>query len=596
MAVDATAVARGTGISVAFQDLLAGGVQFLPQSIAVFAQGASAVTYSSTKKRVLSAADAGNTYGWGSPIHLIVDQLLPINGDGVGTIPVNVYPLQDDPAGAAAQGSITPGGTLTAAGSFRVRVSGILSNAFQIAAGAVSVSAVCAAMGSAISAVLGMPVTVGYTYGAVTASALSGGTGNGTISALSVAAGFAPLPGTYSLVCNTAVANGGVWTLTDPNGNVLSTSITQTVGVGTATAFTVGGIQFTITDGTVDFGVGATFTITVPATNVKLIAKWKGSSGNKLFLETIGDPTLGATFTIVQPSGGLTNPSLTSALAQIGPNVWETMVVNGMEAQDTATLDALANYNEGRWTAAVPKPFVAFHGARNTAEATVSAIPDSRKTDRTNCVIPAPGTVNLPFVIAAKAVARIAPMANNNPPTDYGTLPLSGIIPGNDSDQWDYLTRDAAVKAGTSTVEVVDGVVQLSDVVTFYHPTGDPIPAYRYVVDIVKLQNIIYNLNLIFSAAEWAAAPLIPDGQATVNPNARTPKAAKSEIAALCDSLGLQAIISDPTTAKKSITAVINSQNPKRLDVAVTVQLAGNTNIKSVSLFFGFFFGQAAAA
>jgi hypothetical protein len=34
--------------------------------------------------------------------------------------------------------------------------------------------------------------------------------------------------------------------------------------------------------------------------------------------------------------------------------------------------------------------------------------------------------------------------------------------------------------------------------------------------------------------------------------------------------------------------------NPKRLDLTVTVQLSGNTNIVSVDLEFGFFFGTQA--
>jgi hypothetical protein len=61
----------------------------------------------------------------------------------------------------------------------------------------------------------------------------------------------------------------------------------------------------------------------------------------------------------------------------------------------------------------------------------------------------------------------------------------------------------------------------------------------------------------------------------------------------LVDSLGLEAIISDPATAKASIIAVISSTNPKRLDMTLTVALSGNTKIKSVDLFFGFFFGTA---
>lgn len=591
MPVDASAVARVTGIDTAFQDLRAGGVQFLPQTVAVFAQGSTAVSYPTTKQQVTSAVQAGNTYGYGSPIHLVCEQLLPLNGDGVGTIPVTIYPLQDDPSGVAASGTITPSGTLTAAGAFRVRVSGMLSNAFTIASGAVDVNKTLAAMGTAVGAVLDMPVTVAYTYGAVTASALTG-TGNGTITALSVTG--TPIAGDYKLTVNTAVANGGVWTLTDPNGSVLNNAVTMTPGVGGATVINTNGIQFTLTDGTTDFGLGAFFTITVSATNLKLTAKWKGSSGNKLFFEIIGDSTLGALFTVVQPSGGLVNPSVATALTLIGPNNWETMAINQMELTDTTTLDLFATFNEGRWGDLVHKPLVVFTGNAFSTESSAITVPDSRKTDRTNVTIPNPGSVNLPFVTAARAVSRIVKMANNNPPTDYATQPLSGLLPGDDSLQWDYPTRDAAVKGGCSTIEVADGVVQLSDTVTFYHPTGDPLPAYRYVVDIVKIQNIQYNTDLIFEAPEWAAAPLIPDGQATVNPNARTPKSAKAEVAAMIDNLALQAIISDPATAKKTIAANINAQNPKRLDVSFTVQLAGNSNIKSVSLNFGFFFGAAA--
>jgi phage tail sheath gpL-like len=152
------------------------------------------------------------------------------------------------------------------------------------------------------------------------------------------------------------------------------------------------------------------------------------------------------------------------------------------------------------------------------------------------------------------------------------------------------------VKAGSSTVEVVDGVVQLNDIVTFYRPIGEEPPAYRHVRNIVKLQNIIFNINLIFAQPEWASAPLVPDDQVVVLAEAKKPKQAKAAIFALIDNLAELAIISDPKTAKKNTTAVINSQNPDRLDVKVPVQISGNTDIISIDLEFGFFFGQALAA
>jgi phage tail sheath gpL-like len=196
-------------------------------------------------------------------------------------------------------------------------------------------------------------------------------------------------------------------------------------------------------------------------------------------------------------------------------------------------------------------------------------------------------------VTAARQLARIAVVANNNPPADYGSQSATGLAPGTDGEQWTYTERDVAVKAGSSTVEVRDGVVTVADTVTFYHPDGDPTPAYRYVCDIVKLQNVIFNLNLIFATAEWDGAPLIPDNQPTVNRSAKTPKAAVAAVSSMIDSLALNAIISDPVTAKVNTFAEIDAGNPKRLNMSITIQLSGNDNILSADLNFGFFFGTS---
>jgi phage tail sheath gpL-like len=198
--------------------------------------------------------------------------------------------------------------------------------------------------------------------------------------------------------------------------------------------------------------------------------------------------------------------------------------------------------------------------------------------------------------IAAAQVREIAKVADDNPPTDYGSRKVTTLLPGAASLQWDYATRDAAVKAGCSTIEVKNGIVCLSDIVTMYHPDGEIPPAYRYVVDIIKIMTIIFNIDLEFSQPEWDGAPLIPDGQPTVNPNARRPSSAKAALFRIIDGLALEAIISNPAVAKAATVASINATNPKRLDVSTTVQLSGNTNIISIDLNFGFFFGGAAAA
>ena len=156
-AVDASAVARVVGIKTIFKDLRAGGILFLPQRIAVVGQGSTASTYATTKRQVTSALEVATLYGFGSPLHLAALQLFPNNGDGVGTLPVTVYPLVDDGSGVVSTGDITPGGTQLVAASYIVRVNNIDSEAFVINASD-SVATIVTAMTAAVNAVLEMPI------------------------------------------------------------------------------------------------------------------------------------------------------------------------------------------------------------------------------------------------------------------------------------------------------------------------------------------------------------------------------------------------------------------------------------------------------
>ena len=171
-------VARVTAL-LCSQDLRQGGVLYLPQRIAVIAQGASSAVYSTDKFTPTSAAEVGAKLGYGSPAHLAAKQLLPANGDGVGTIPVTIYPLLDAGSGVAAEGAITPTGSPTSAGVYRVSVNNILSEPFVIPSGA-TIAQITVLIADAIQAVLDMPVTATSSATAVTVTAKwAGASGNG---------------------------------------------------------------------------------------------------------------------------------------------------------------------------------------------------------------------------------------------------------------------------------------------------------------------------------------------------------------------------------------------------------------------------------
>jgi len=484
-AVDATAVSRVVGILTQFKDFGAGAVRFLPQRIALIGQGCSLSSYSTDKRLVTSAAEVAARYGYGSPLHLASLMLFPLNGDGVGSIPVTVYPLEDDSAGVPAAGQIAAVGVQTETASYVIKCAEI-SVTVVVEEGDTADEALTA-IRTAIIGELNMPVIPGV-----------------------IAAGALPLE-----------------------------------------------------------------------------AKWAGESGNDIVVEVEGD-AYGITFTSTDCAGGLVNPDIQDALDQIG-QVWETCIVNCLNYDDTTTLDLIQTFGDGRWLPLEKKPLYAISGTGDD-RATRTVITDARDDDKINVLMSAPGCNNLPAQIAARAAARVTKQAVNNPPQDYNSL-LSGLVAGDDVDQEDYINRDLAVQAGSCTTILTSGEIEMNDTVTMYHPEGEVPPAYRYLVDVVKLQNIVYNVRLIFESEDWKGSPLLPDSTPTVNPTAKKPKDALSALGNLADNLALQAIIADAEFTKESMVVQIDSQNPKRLNWTFPVKLSGNVEIVSGDINFGFYFG-----
>lgn len=115
------------------------------------------------------------------------------------------------------------------------------------------------------SAVLAIRTLMAKVASTVPTTGTVTGTGNGTCTAVAAIAGDSPIAGDWILTNTLAVAEGGVWSLTDPLGNVVATELVMTEGSGLATVFVAGGMTFTLTDGGTDFALADIFTITVTA-------------------------------------------------------------------------------------------------------------------------------------------------------------------------------------------------------------------------------------------------------------------------------------------------------------------------------------------
>lgn len=136
------------------------------------------------------------------------------------------------------------------------------------------------------------------------------GTGDGTMSKLF--AGPEVEKGNYVVKCITAVAHGGVFSVTAPSGKALP-NLTLTAGAGNTTAYRSRHINFSITDGTTDFDVDDVFTIAVATGAPTVVGTGDGTiSGLSLGpdaktgqyrVECIEAITNGGAFKVVGPDG-----------------------------------------------------------------------------------------------------------------------------------------------------------------------------------------------------------------------------------------------------------------------------------------------------
>jgi phage tail sheath gpL-like len=135
----------------------------LPQIIAIFGEAntANQSGLSVTKREVTSASEAGDLYGYGSPIHSIMRILRPSGADGVGGIPTVVFPQISNGAATATVRAWSVTGTATANATHTVIVNGRTSVDFQTYSFSVAVgdtaNAVAAKIKDAINGVVSAP-------------------------------------------------------------------------------------------------------------------------------------------------------------------------------------------------------------------------------------------------------------------------------------------------------------------------------------------------------------------------------------------------------------------------------------------------------
>lgn len=333
------------------------------------------------------------------------------------------------------------------------------------------------------------------------------------------------------------------------------------------------------------------------AYHTSLTAKWKGLTSQGLTVSMdVDSDDLGLSYVVTQITAGSGTPSIGAALAALG-NIWYTQMINTYGTV-SAIMDAIEAVNgipledapTGRYAGIIFKPFIALTGS---VLEDPSSLTDSRDTDVTIAICPAPLSPGLPFEAAANACVLFATKSQNTPHLDIGgqsypdmPVPADLIIGAMSS----FNERDNIVKKGCSTVDLVSERYQVQDFVTTYHPEGEVPPQYRYCRDLMLDFNVRFGY-LLLEVANVLDHAIANDDDIVAASNVIKPKQWKAILADYADDLELRALIVDSAFTVASIDVSINTNNPNRFDTFFRYKRSGVVRQSATTAEAGFNFG-----
>jgi len=640
LAVQPTQLARAIGYALGFKDLVAGG-RYLPQRVAIVTNIATAkqsgFTAYNQRHEITSLKAFYDLFGM-CPGWLATRILRPTAGGGLGSIPLDVFPIEDAGGATAAAGTITPSGTATATTTHRVVFNGRQSiegrSADYVVASGDTAEIIAGKIVAAINGMLYAPVTaVDYDGVAATGTVdiladlvdgdtvrIQDGEGNDVTFEADSGDGVTPGNTAFIIVMDGAAVDRAATAENLYDAIIASDlAITPVLGTGDLTyqvaltndaAGTAGNVSIVQTgDGMTVAGMSGGL---ADIARVDLTARWKGTTGNEITVAIEdNDEDAGITYAVVQPTGaaGTHATNFATALAAIG-EYWDTILVNLYGSETFETIETFNGRPDvdtggtGRWNAGVVKPLVAISGSTEDDKDTLKTLMADRKLDLTNALGVAPLSPGYSFEVAANFTYLAATTFNNTPhrtcsgkylPDMPDPLDTAGEATDDIGDMADIVVRDELVKAGCSTVTYTPSTGYIvEDFVTFRRPDDqDPLNVdFKEVRSLLGIDfNVRYNYKLAVEN-NLIDKTLLPDDAVVSVTGTAKPKEVKSMIYDLADDLAALALIADPGYTKDNTQVEISSTNAKRIEATFPYKRTSCAGIVATTVYAAFYYGE----
>ncbi len=329
---------------------------------------------------------------------------------------------------------------------------------------------------------------------------------------------------------------------------------------------------------------------------VTVTFKHKGTVGNSYDMRvnyltsltgsSAGEATpSGVTVSIVQLSGGATDPLLSDAFAVLPSQIFDYIVV---PYTDSTNLNAVDTEVNSRWTALRMLEGMTFVAYRGTVSQ-VGTFGNSRNNQHMVAMDAAYNSPTPPFIWAAATGAQAGDQAASDPALPFNGLELVGVLPPPIADRRTISENQTLLFDGIATHGVAsDGTVSIQRLATTYQVNSSNIADKTWLdantaLTLSKLrQDVISLITTRFVRYKLADdGTIISAGQSIV-----TPKIIRSQIVGLANTWAANGLIEDISNFVANLSVTRDANDSSRVNCVLPPNLVNQFQIFASQISF----------
>jgi phage tail sheath gpL-like len=276
----------------------------------------------------------------------------------------------------------------------------------------------------------------------------------------------------------------------------------------------------------------------------------------------------GMTYSITAMSGGTANPSLTTAIGNLGTKRFDLIITPYADSTSTSAISAYLNDQTGAWSWQNQLYGHAWMAYRGTYSSLVTF--GNSLNDQHTSVLGIYDTPTLDWVAGADFAATCAPSLRADPALPLHTLAMSSLLPPPVASRFPPSSRNTLLYDGISTFVFDDaGVVRLEGTITTYQKNafGQADNSYLQINTMYNLASVLTQLNIAITS-NFARVKLAADGTKFADGSAIvTPSTIKAFLIAQYQQMEYNGQVQNSKAFADGLIVQQNATNPNRVDV-----------------------------